>query len=127
MVHMKSRSSITKFLNSNTFKNSVIVFGMCLSLFTITSFDGISESRKSNSKIVAQESDNSDQQELLRPDQSDSKQVQKQKASHNFIASYLLQESSTKREDKKSNSEGKIINHLFHLQKIIISKTFGAL
>lgn len=128
MVHMNISKGEFNFFGSNTFKNMIIVFGMCLSLFTITSFDFISGTRE-----IVDNSDNPEMTEVisvekqaLQGDKSSSPNEQKVKTHYNFIASYLLQESSVKRETKKTSNEQNIVSHLLQLHKIIISKTIGS-
>lgn len=129
MSHMKFLNRTFGYLDTNSFKNMVIVFGVCLSLFTITSYDSLSNSFQSSSissdglttdEIVAQ------QEDLENTDNTGPITEQKLKTHHNFIASYFLQESSIKREKKTSKEREEFIGQFLQLHKIIISKTFGS-
>ena len=128
MVHMKILNSKNRFLKSELFKNMVIVFGMALSLFTITSFDTISQADTSSDKLESHQVDERTAISQVKSDyQSDVlTDNQKQKTHHNFIASYLLQESSVKRKTTKSENDGNFVNSILRLHKIIITKTFGS-
>lgn len=128
MLHMKILTNNPKFLNSDTFKNIIIVFGMALSLFTITSFDTFTQAETGTNQIENQEAD-----ENLLVSQADLgsqsiavKDDQKQKTHHNFIASYLLQESSVKRKAKKPRLEENFIGSILRLHKTIITKAMGS-
>ena len=125
MLSMKKFINNLKFLNSDVFKNMVIVFGMALSLFTITSFDTISHAGAGSETIenqVIEKTDVVSQTELNnQPDISIASQ--KTKTHHNFIASYLLQESSVKRQPKKSEVEENFIGDILKIHKVIISRS----
>jgi hypothetical protein len=126
---MKNLRFNTDFLDSHIFKNSVITFGMCLSLFTITSFDSTSGDD--------QQSVNIDQQELqsatqICPSEStlvydESKEENSQKTHHNFIASYLLEESSAKKETERTETDVKLFSQLLQLHKTIMAVAIGQL
>jgi hypothetical protein len=113
---------------ANRIKNFIIVFGVCLSLFTILSFN--------NWKSVTQASVAQEIHELKDcksgelPNNIKGKCVvqheQKLKTHHNFIASYLLQESSFERKNKKSKEQGGFLSHLKQLHKIIITQALGS-
>ena len=128
MLHMKISNRKLNFFGSNTFKSMVIVFGMCLSLFCITSFDSISGTMEIADNGVNPEMTEVKlvEQQAIQKDKSSFPHEQKVKTHHNFIASYLLQESSVKRENKKTNNKQNIVGHLVQLHKIIISKTIGS-
>lgn len=115
------------FLESTRFKNYVIVFGMCLSLFTISSFDSMTKDeqavKKDNTELSNASCDNTN---------SKSKTVKvvkqsKHKTHHNFIASYLLEESSAKKEEEESATEMKFLGRLLQLHKTIITNVFNRL
>ena len=127
MLRMKIYNNKLKFLSSNTFKNIIIVFGMALSLFTITSFDTVSQADATATNIENQEFDEElmDSNVQLDSESATQKNNQKIKTHHNFIASYLLQESSGKRKIKKTDDQGDFIGHIIQLHKIIISKALG--
>jgi len=114
-------------LNSNTFKNMVIVFGMAISLFTIISFDSVSQADATSTNIENQEINENSivSQARLNDETNTSESEQKLKTHHNFIASYLLQESSVKRKSKKPKVQGDLIGHIIHLHKIILTKAVG--
>lgn len=128
MAHMKILNTKNKFLNSESFKNMIIVFGMAISLFTITSFDTISQADASAKNIENQEfHENATVSQADSNYQSNAtKDDQKLKTHHNFIASYLLQESSVKRNAKKADTEGNFVGGILRLHKIIITKTLGS-
>ena len=107
------------FLESNRFKNYVIIFGMCLSLFTITSFDSVSYDRSAETKETKVE------QHDAKCQQAKISQSNKQKTHHNFIASYLLEETSAKKEEKESGTELKFFSKLLQLHKTIFTNVFS--
>jgi hypothetical protein len=120
---MKNLRFNTNFLESNIFKNSVITFGMCLSLFTITSFDTISGKEQSSKNAIHATQSLSLNHEQTGSDKlaESSKKESSQITHHNFIASYLLEESSAKKETKNTESEIKILGQLLQLHKTIIA------
>jgi hypothetical protein len=104
-----------------------MIFGVCISLFAITSFESLSNSSQKYESINNQECQivNSDAQSNSQLDNNSDKREQKLKTHHNFIASYLLQESSIKRESKKMVAQGNFIRNLKHVHKTIIVHTIG--
>ena len=126
---MKNLRFNTDFLDSRIFKNSVITFGMCLSLFTITSFDSISgndqQSAKANHQELATTTQNCEQESALVSDEH--KKENNQKTHHNFIASYLLEESSAKKEKETPETEIKFFSQLLQLHKTIMTVVIGQL
>ena len=129
MSLMKKIRFNTGFLDSNFFKNAVITFGMCLSLFTITSFDSVSGKDHPSQQAASMEQSadsNSNQQESRSLTDQPAKQ-NVQKTHHNFIASYLLEESSAKKEEKNPESEIKILGQLLQLHKTIVTLAIGLL
>ena len=56
-----------------------------------------------------------------------SQQTTRQKTHHNFIVSYLLQEHSNERDNKKSKGRADFLSNLRQLRTIIFSRTFGAI
>lgn len=108
----------------------VIVFGVCLSLFTITSYNSLSNSSQSSSNInesLATDENVAQHEELNNIENTGPIADQKLKTHHNFIASYFLQESSIKREKKTSKEREEFIGQFIQLHKIIISKAFGSI
>ena len=99
-----------------------------ISLFTITSFDTISQADASAKNIENQEfHENATVSQADSNYQSNAtKDDHKLKTHHNFIASYLLQESSVKRNAKKADTEGNFVGGILRLHKIIITKTLGS-
>jgi len=127
MSLMKPLKRTLNYLDSNTFKNMIIVFGVALSLFTITSFESISNPSVNSmtgdkSQTQCDEKINEENSAIQKTDINVSK---KAKTHHNFIASYFLQESSIKRERKKSEEGVDHMSRILQLQKIIISSTLA--
>ncbi|MCK5467582.1 MAG: hypothetical protein KAI99_03715 [Cyclobacteriaceae bacterium] len=112
---------------ANRIKNFIIVFGVCLSLFTISSFDNWISVTQASVVQEIQELKDSKTEEL--PNNIEeiciTQHEPKLKTHHNFIASYLLQESSFERKNKKSKEQGGFLSHLKQLHKIIITQTLG--
>ncbi len=111
---------------TNRIKNLVIVFGVGLGIFTFSSINNWEiysvDSNVSNEieiKINKSESSiekfNTEEKEL------------KIKTHHNFIASYLLQESSIERKNTKTKLKSNIITSIRRLHKIIITQALGYL
>ena len=121
---MKTSNHILAFLDSNKFKNFVIVFGLCLSLFTITSFDSVSGERSTEideEQVDCLPLDADEVKAEATPAKVEAKKEKKTKTYHNFIASYLLQESSVDRQNKKKEKETTIIGNLAELRRMIFS------
>ena len=125
MLQMKSSNQKHIFPTTNRFKNSVIVTGVCLSFFMILSFNNWISSTEAS---VVQ---NIQRLEEIKPEGQlqNTKEIAvaqrniKFKTHHNFIASYLLQESSFERKNKKSEEHQNFVSHLKQLHKIIITQT----
>ena len=126
---MKIINFKTGFLSSNIFNNAVIVFGICLSLFTITSFDSMSNDDQLAAKVEYQEQTDASICQLQESKDIDdsSKKENKLKAQHNFIASYLLEESSAKRETKNNETKSNFLGQLLQLHKTILSNAINLL
>lgn len=115
------------FPKSNRVKNLVIVFGVCISLFTISSFNNWISATEASIALEIQEL------KECKSGQSPSNVEEiratpyepKLKGHHNFIASYLLQESSFERKNKKFKEQSDFLGHLKQLHKIIITQTLG--
>ena len=124
MLQMKSSNQEHIFQRTNRFKNLVIVFGVCLSLFMILSFNNWISSTEAS---VAQDIQ---KLEEIKPERQlqNTKEIAvvkgnlKLKTHHNFIASYLLQESSFERKNTKSKEQQNLVGHLKQLHKIIITQ-----
>ena len=126
---MKNIRFNLRFLDSNVFKNSIIIFGICLSLFTITSFDGVSNDSQSSTSVGEQKKTtgtvcNEVESNSVR---TLSKKESNQKTHHNFIASYLLEESSAKKEENSTQPEIKIISRILQFHKAIVTNVFNLL
>ena len=103
MSLMKPLTRTLNYMESNTFKNIIIVFGVALSIFTITSFESISNPSENSFANEGTQIQCEDKigEENLAIDKSDINSSRKAKTHHNFIASYFIQESSIKRERRK--------------------------
>lgn len=121
---MISTTKKQRILQMNHLKNYILVFGVCLCFLTITSFNNWSSSDNTAcSQVVQCELENQSknvQKTLVAPKET------KFKARHNFIASYLLQESSFERKTKNTEEKGSFFSNLKQLHKIIISQTLGS-
>lgn len=122
MSLMNTLNKKLKYLDSNAFKNMIIIFGFCISFITITSFESVSNSSQSDVDLINKDKNIEvyTNQKVKRSDKKTIQSKQKIKARHNFIASYLLQESSHKRENNKTSQEGSFFRNLKHIQKTII-------
>lgn len=110
--------------HTNYLKNLIVVFGVCLSLFTITSFNNWSSSEDTS---LAQSSQGIVEDKALNKNETPAaQQEQKFRTHHNFIASYLLQESSFERKVNKTEEKGDFFSNLKQLHKVIISHTLGS-
>lgn len=111
---------------ANRFKNLVILFGVCLGLFMILSFNSwISVTQASVAQEIQKPDENKPEEHLQNIDEiSVAQRNLKIKTHHNFIASYLLQESSFERKNKNSEEHRNLISQLKQLHKIIISQAF---
>lgn len=112
-------------LQRNGFKNSIIIFGFCVCIITITSYDSISnvgQSKFTRGEEVQGVVDGESQNDQMK---SLSKKEHKISNPHNFIASYLLQESSQKRERNSKNEESNLFRNLRQLHKTIFIKVVG--
>lgn len=114
---------------TNYFKNLVIVVGVFLSLLTFTSgnnweiYINDEADGKAGKLIVSNAgSDQNNGKEL-----TDSKNEQKLKTHHNFIASYLLQESTFSRKSEKNKEQSNFFTNLKQIHKIIIVQMLGAM
>ena len=125
MLQMKSSNQEHIFQRTNRFKNLVILFGVCLSLFMILSFNNwIMVTQASVAQEVQKfEEDKPEGQLQNTKEIAVAQRNIKFKTHHNFIASYLLQESSFKRKNKKSEEHQNFVSHLKQLHKIIITQT----
>ena len=121
---MKPLTNTLKFLESNTAKNMIIVFGVALSIFTITSFESVSNTNKDLSAKEEVKQPNTEEMEVVGETDSEKPSVinsKKSKTHHNFIASYFLQESSIKRERKTADSEVGTVGKILHIHKMLMS------
>ncbi len=111
--------------HTNHLKNLIVVFGACLSFLTVTSFNNWASSDDASiaqgSQYIVEEDQVINEKETSAPQQE-----QKYRAHHNFIASYLLQESSFERKIKKTEEKGNFISNLKQLHKVIITQTLGS-
>lgn len=113
-----------KLKDTNYLKKLIVVFGVCLSLLTVTSFSNWSSS---DDEPIAQGSYCIvEDQAINEKDQPPAQQEQKFRTHHNFIASYLLQESSFERKIKKTEERGDFFSNLKQLHKVIITQTLGS-
>ena len=122
MSHMNSENQIKS--GTNRLKNLLIVFGVCLSLFTITSFNNWGSSTE---PIVAQEIQGLENCTSEQPEVNviHAKFAQNNptfKTHHNFIVSYLLQDTSFERKNKNSKVQADLLSNLKQLHKIILSQ-----
>ena len=125
MLQMKSSNQKHIFPKTNRFKNSVIVTGVCLSFFMILSFNNwISSTEASVVQDIKKLEEIKPEGQLQNTKEiSVAQRNLKLKTHHNFIASYLLQESSFERKNKKSEEHQNFVSHLKQLHKIIITQT----
>ena len=116
------------YLSGNGFKNAIIVFGFCISILTITSYDSISNSSQSGivSSHRTAEVQKPESHDALKIEKKTLKKEQKSNNYHNFIASYLLRESSFKRKNKKSSEENSFLRSLRDLHKTIFVNALGS-
>lgn len=111
--------------HTNYLKNLIVVFGVCLSFLTVTSFNNWASSDDAS---IAQASQCIvDDQAINEKETPTTQQEQKFRTHHNFIASYLLQESSFERKINKTEERGNFISNLKQLHKVIITQTLGSL
>lgn len=111
---------------TNRIKNLVIVFGVGLNIFALSSIN--------NWKIKSVDSNFSNEIEMKinKPESSIEKLITakkelKIKTHHNFIASYLLQGSSIERKITKSKFKRDIFTSIKRLHKIVITQAIGYL
>ena len=124
MLQMKSSNQEHIFQRTNRFKNLVIVFGVCLSLFMILSFNNWIMVTQATVAQEIQKSENVKPEGQLQKAKEIAvvKSNLKLKTHHNFIASYLLQESSFERKNTKSEEQQNLVSRLKQLHKIIITQ-----
>ena len=109
-------------------KNMVIVFGIFLSLLAFTSFTNWSNSIDTIDNENSEElmiNVNSVQSEVL--ETVSIVNESKLKTHHNFIASYLLQESNFSRKVERNKDENNFFTNLKQLHKIIISQALSGM
>lgn len=113
---------------THRFRNLVIIFGTCLGLFMISSFDNWKPSDEASVDNSNQEL-NASKLEIQTSftEVKASQQASKLKTHHNFIVSYLLQEHSNERDSKKSKDRTDFLSNLRQLHTIISSRIFGAI
>ena len=97
---------------SNKFKNLSIILGVFLSIFLVSSYNSQDGSENS---LVKSEIPNIEQNSI---DKTISNENQSTKY-HNFLASYFMQESSVKRENRKTEEKRSVFNNLKDLHHII--------
>ncbi len=107
--------------HTNRLKKLLIAFGACLSFLAVTSFDGWSS--KDDGAIAKKSECIVNVSATTHQDAAASKKEKKFIAHHNFIASYLLQESSFERKIKKTEERGSFFSYLKQLHKVIIKQT----
>ena len=110
-------------LSSNGFKNAIIIFGFCVSIITITSYDSISNNGPSDLAMIVDTQHMPDVSSMACEQENENVILRKEhKVSnrHNFIASYLLQESSHKRERNSSDEGRNFFSNLRHLHETIL-------
>jgi hypothetical protein len=120
MILENQKQTLSK---TNHTKNFIILFGACICLLTITSFNNWISSNEANATQGIQCT--LETQVKIDKDTPSLKEEQKFKSHHNFIASYLLQESSFERKIKKTEERQDFFSNLKQLHKIIISQTSG--
>lgn len=122
--NMKILNKKQSFSKTNNFKRLIIVFGACLGLFTISSFDSWNLTNET-SKVQGVEACTSEKASVkileLNID-AEPKTIMH----HNFIASFLLQESSFERKNKKSKEQNNFFSHLKQLHKMLITQALGS-
>lgn len=109
-------------------RSLLLVFGACLGLFTVSSFNSWNSAPETLPVEDVKElvSCNSEAQSSRFVEINDT--IEPKAIMHrNFIASYLLQESSFERKSKKTNQQHNFFSHLKQLRKIIGTQTFGSL
>jgi hypothetical protein len=103
----------------------VIVFGICLSFLAFTSADEWSDSSSSKEaykvKQISVNSESAQQVEVQETKQ------QRTFTHYNFIASYLIQESSINRQTKEKREERNFLANLKQIHRIIFSNTLGSI
>ena len=127
---MKDLNKTVTVLSSNTFKNSIIAFGFCLSIFTITSFDNLSaqtentfaEHINAEQMVESNLGESNSSGAITNTQQSEDQQL---RTHRNFIASYFLQESSVKRDKKREDKQGDVIGHLLQLPKVVFKNAIS--
>jgi len=114
---------------ANYFKNLVIILGVFLSLLTFTSFNnwGKSVDTQDDGKVENLIVSNAGSDQKNGNELTVSKNEQKLKAHHNFIASYLLQESTFSRKSEKNKEQSNLFTNLKQIHKIIIVQMLGAI
>ena len=112
-------------LQRNGFRNAIIIFGFCVCIIAITSYDSISN--VGQSKFITSEEFHGVVEGESQNDQMKSLSKKEHKISnpHNFISSYLLQESYQKRERNSKNEESNLFRNLRQLHKTIFIKVVG--
>ncbi len=115
--------------DTNRFKNYIIALGVCLSFLTFTSFNNWNQSSpviNDQNEVGLQMDDKTNQQESKEAlTDNGSKPVVN--SHHNFIASFLLQESSIKRTSNREKELKGVFSSIKQLHKLIITKTLGAI
>lgn len=122
-MKVSEQSANTK--NKAYFKNLVIAFGVCLSFLTFTSADNWS----SNAAAV---DENQITEVALNTEANQSAEIkgsdeQRSFTHYNFIASYLIQESSINRQSKEKKEKRSFMANLKQIHKIIMSNTLGSI
>ena len=113
---------------THRFRNLVIIFGTCLGLFMISSFDNWKPSDEASIDNSNQELNASNiGSQVNFAEVKVSQQTTRQKTHHNFIVSYLLQEHSNERDSNKLKGRTDFLSNLRQLHTIIFSRTFGAI
>lgn len=124
MPHMKSTNKSQTLKQTIHLKNLIVLFGVCLCFLTVTSFNNWSSSDDASSAQGSQRI--VEDQVIHKKEIPTAKQEQKFRTHHNFIASYLLQESSFERKIKKTEDRGDFFSNLKQLHKVIITQTLGS-
>ena len=125
---MKYTNKKQIFSKTDYFKSLIIVFGTCLGLLTISSFDNWKSSDEQSIVQGTQEiKDCALEAHSATTTENCNLTESRTIIHHNFIASYLLQESSFERKNKKSKIQSDLFSHLKQLHKIIITQTLGSI
>jgi hypothetical protein len=126
MSHTKFKKQI--YQQRKQLRFIILMLGVSVSVFAITSnCNKISASGRALEEVKVQliSNDNSSESTAIMSETTVNDTKPKYKIHHNFIVSYLFQESSIERVNKNPNGQSPFVSNLKQMHQVIIKHTLG--